>query len=41
VAKLIDGSESASENQGAVRKLMAKGFETPLILKYIKGLDAD
>lgn len=41
VAKLIDGSESASEKQRAVRKLMAKGFETPLILKYIKGLDAD
>lgn len=41
VEKLIDGSESAIEKQKALRKLMAKGFETPLILRYIKGIDAD
>lgn len=41
VAKLIDGSESAIEKQKAVRKLMTKGFETPLILRYIKDIDAD
>ncbi len=41
IAKLLTGNESTMEKQKAVRKLMAKGFETPLILKYIKGIDAD
>lgn len=36
VSKLLKGKESKIETQKAIRKLMARGFETPRILNEIK-----
>lgn len=40
IAKILDGTEGPQETQRAVRKLMARGFETNIILKYVKGLES-